>query len=254
MRLSHDQRLHLFRHGYVRVPGVAPRTMVDAALRRINNSLGERGMPPDQLPTFRARSFCPELCKDPAILDLYLRTPLEDLCVSAIGPLRPPTMGQIALRFPALDDPPRPPGPHIDGMYTPQNGVAAGTVENFAALACMLLSDLSGGGAGNFTVWPGSHLRLAAHFRAHGPESLLRGMPALDLGEPLALTGAAGDAVIAHYLLAHAVGPNVSPHVRYACFYRLHAVAHDGAGMWPMTDPWLGWRGMQDLVAAEPRT
>ena len=45
------------------------------------------------------------------------------------------------------------------------NGVAAGTIYHFTALAAVFLSDVDEPFAGNFTVWPGSHRALAALLR-----------------------------------------------------------------------------------------
>jgi hypothetical protein len=65
--------------------------------------------------------------------------------------------GQIALRFPSLQDPPKEPRPHIDGMYSPTNGVKKGTINSFTGLVGVLLSDLPDENRGNFTVWTGTH-------------------------------------------------------------------------------------------------
>ena len=43
-------------------------------------------------------------------------------------------------------------------MYTPDNGVPAGSVLSFTMLAGIVLSDVETGDAGNLVVWPGSHL------------------------------------------------------------------------------------------------
>ena len=155
--------------------------------------------------------------------------------------------GQIALRFPGLQDPHGEPRPHIDGMYSPTNGVEKGTIGSFTALLAVLLSDLPEPYAGNFTVWPGSHAQNAAFFREHGPESLLNGMPAVTMRDPVQITGRAGDAVLAHYLLAHGVAPNASPHVRYAIFFRLTHVDHERQKWESMVDPWLQWEGVKDV-------
>ena len=84
MELTHVQKLALFDRGYVKVPGVVPRVMVDAALRAINHSVGE-GMNVEEMVRFRAQSFCPELTKTPVITDLINRTPALELAESAVG-------------------------------------------------------------------------------------------------------------------------------------------------------------------------
>ena len=160
--LTDEQKRQFYQDGFITLPGIVPRERVDAALRAINASLGERGMRPDELPTLRARSYAPELQDAPAITGLLHETPLWGLAESAIGPgrIRPVGRGQIALRFPVTTEPAEP-RPHIDGMYSPTNGGPKGEIRNFTALVGVLLGDLPGVAAGSFAVWPGTH-RLSA--------------------------------------------------------------------------------------------
>lgn len=250
MELTHFQKLHFYEHGFVKVPGVVPRVMVDAALRAINHSVGE-GIPQEQLQTIRQRSYCPELQREPVITDLLKATPAWSLAESLIAPgkIRPVGAGQIALRFPSMQNPPPPPRPHLDGMHTPYNGVPEGTIQNFTMLVSVLLSELTAPYSGNFTVWPGTHHLYEQYFREQTPQSLLDGMPPIDLPEPLQLTGQPGDVTFVHYELAHCAAPNVSPHVRYAVFFRLTHVDHDAHKWEAMTDIWLEYEGMREIVA-----
>lgn len=251
MQLSHAQKQHFVTHGYVQVPGVVPRVMVDAALRAINHSIGE-GMHPDEMPRLRAQSYCPELRQQPVITDLLNATPALRLAESLIGAgqIAPVTSGQIALRFPSLIDPPPAPQPHLDGMHTPTNGVPAGEIYSFTMLLGVMLSDLDGPFAGNLAVWPGTHRIYESYFRSRGPQSLLQGMPEVELPEPVQLAGRAGDVVLCHYQLAHGVCANVSPHVRYAVYFRLHHVRHAEQKWDAMTDIWREWDGVRELVGA----
>lgn len=249
MELTEVQTRGMYEDGYVVLPGAIPRERVDAALHAINHSLGEQGLAPEKLTQYRSQSYCPELQGTAAISGLYNDTPLRAVAESLIGrgKVRPVRSGQVALRFPNTDVP-RAPGAHIDGMYSPTNGVQKGTIGNFTALAGVLLSDLPTGDAGNFSVWPGSHLLHEAYFRRHGPQALLEGMPKVDMPEPRQITGRAGDAVICHYLLGHGVAGNASPHTRYAIFFRLTHTEHDGMKWESMTDAWLEWEGMKGFA------
>ena len=67
MELSEAQKQELWEKGFVKLPGIVPRELVDAALRAINASLGTEGIDPAKLTTFRAQSYCPELTKSPLI-------------------------------------------------------------------------------------------------------------------------------------------------------------------------------------------
>jgi hypothetical protein len=145
---------------------------------------------------------------------------------------------------------PRDPFPHIDGMPGPLNGVTPNTVYHFTALAAVFLSDAELPFAGNFTVWPGTHRALARRFAERGTGELLAGFPPIDMPAPRQLTVRAGDALLAHYLLAHGAAPNVGPHVRYAVFFRLFHRDHDRESTLPMTDPWREWEGLTQAARA----
>lgn len=247
MKLTFEQKKEFLKNGYIKIPGVVPKVMIDKALQAINHSVGE-GMNVSDLPILRSLSYCPELVNSQVITDLYNKTPISDLAESVIGEgqIKPITGGQIALRFPSMQDPPRNPSPHLDGMYSSLNGVKEGTIDNFTALVGIFLSDTPEPYSGNFTVWPGTHHIYEQYFREHGPESLLKGMPPVDMPEPVQITGKAGDVVLVHYQIAHGAAPNVSPHTRYACFYRLTRVDHELFP--PMTNIWMDWPGIRDII------
>ena len=84
MQLTYAQKLEFYRKGYVRIPGVVPVVMVDAAVKAINHSFGN-GIDPEKMITFQAQSFCPELRQASEIIDLYNWTPVRPLAESMIG-------------------------------------------------------------------------------------------------------------------------------------------------------------------------
>lgn len=251
MALTEEQKRQFYEDGYVRLEGAVPRATVDAALRAINASLGSEGMDPEQLPTYRSRSYAPELRGAAEITDLLTRGaawPAADDAIGA-GSVGPATSGQIALRFPTMD-PPAEPRPHLDGMYSPLNGVPKGKILNFTALVGVFLSDVPAEYAGNLTVWPGTHRLYEEYFRERGPQALLEGMPDVPLPDPVQVTARAGDAVLAHYQLAHGIAGNASPHIRYAVFFRLFHVDHESVHWKCMTDIWREWAGMRGVAEA----
>lgn len=245
MQLTHTQKQSIIDQGYVHIPGVVPQVMVDKALHAINHSIGE-GMDSADMQTMRSRSYCTELQKEPVILDLLYKTPAWSLAESAIGEgkIKATSAGQIALRFPSLVDPPPTPSPHLDGMHSPHNGVPKGEIRNFTMLVGIALSDVTTSYAGNFTVWPRTHALFQDYFREHGPDSLLNGMPDVELPEPKQLLAKAGDVMLVHYEVAHSAAINVSPHTRYAIYFRLKHVDHDERKWETMTDIWLDWEGL----------
>jgi hypothetical protein len=247
--LDDQQRQQIYDDGYTLVRGAVPPEKVTAALRAINASLGERGIDPQQLTTFRSQTYCPEITGSEAIVSLLVDTPLWSMAESVIGEgtLQPVTHGQIALRFPTTGSATEI-HPHIDGMYTPHNGVKKGTIANFTALVGVYLSDTPTADAGNFTVWPGTHRMYADYFAEAGPTALLEGMPPIQLPEPLQITPNAGDAVISHYQIGHGIASNVSGNIRYAVYFRLTREGHSDISLHVMTDLWREWDGMGDLA------
>lgn len=255
MQLSVLEKQAMYQHGFIKIPGVIPQVMVDAALRAINHSVGE-GMKAEDMAVMRARSYCTELQSESVITDLFNRTPIVQMAESLIGVgnVKPARGGQIALRFPGLQDPPRTPAPHIDGMYSPTNGVPKGTIQNFTMLVGVYLSSAPSDNAGNLAVWPGTHHAFEQHFQTHGAQTLLDGLPQVKMPDPYQVPVEPGDVVLAHYQLAHGTAPNVSPHVRYAIYFRVTHPAHDRAD-WqaPMKDIWMHWPGMTEIVAQARR-
>lgn len=248
MQLTEAQKQKFFEHGVLKLPGIVSQELVRCARRAVNANLGENGMHPDDLPRLRAQSYCPGLSGERVITDLYNASPLRDIAEQMIGAgqIKPVNGGQIALRFPRPVDPPELVfRPHLDGMYSPTNGVKEGTIGNFTALVGVYLSDVPEPNSGNFTTWNGTHRLYEEYFREHGPQSLLNGMPPVELPEPEQFMGQAGDAALVHYQIAHGIAPNIASDTRYAVFFRLSHVEHDQNHWSCMTDIWQEWAGMR---------
>lgn len=249
MQLTYQQKKEILENGFVKIPGVVPEVMVNEARRAINHSIGE-GMNVEDMPVLRQRSYCPELTNTAIIANLVNKTPALQLAESVIGEgmIQPVSGGQIALRFPSLMDPPKPAGHHLDGLPSEHNGVPKNTYGNFTMLLGVILSDVPQPNSGNFTVWPGSHLIYEKHFKEYGPDVLLGGMPKVDLPEPVQITGKAGDIVLCHYQVAHASNVNISPNVRYACYYRLNHLDHKSHWKETYSNIWMEWPGIRELL------
>jgi len=253
--LTTEQKLEIIDTGFTLLHDVVPADKVAAALRVINAALGANGADPARLPIYRSQSWVPEVTGDPAILGLLTETPLWSLAESAIGEgtIEPVDYGQIAMRFPSME-PAGTPHAHIDGMYTPTNGVPEGQIMNFTALVGVYLSDVPTPHAGNFVVWPGTHRLYADYFTREGAEALLDGMPPIDIGEPVQTTPKAGDAVLSHYQIGHGIASNVSPNIRYAIYFRLKRTGRDEIRTEVMTDLWREWDGLRELVGSSTST
>ena len=260
LTLTYQQKRDFHEQGFLHLPGLVSQPMVDEALRRINHHLGAHGMHPDELVTMRAQTYCRDIRTSDAIVGLLTQTPAHALAASLVGgveQLPQPTSGQIALRFPSpepTDQPRRKAGLHLDGMYSPHNGVTKGDIHSFTMLASVALSATPHPYCGNFTVSPGSHHIYEAYFQEHRPDALLHGMPDVEIAPPVQLITQPGDVVLVHYQVAHSAAPNHSPHVRYACFYRLSVADHADHKREAMTDIWREWPAIRDVIAADDAT
>lgn len=240
MSISYAKKRQIYEDGYTVVPGVVPPFMIERALKHINSSIGD---------SEKLR----KLSTDPLITGLFNDTPARTLVESLVGDdYHPIRNAQIALRFPLLDDPAPKLAPHLDGMLQIKNGI----VQNFTALVGILLSDLPVENGGNFNTFPGSHRKYEQYFKEHGPDVLLteesfgtiHHSPNVPLGNPVPVTGKAGDIILCHYQLIHSVGPNVWHNIRYACFFRIDHIERSRDWRAPLTNIWMHWPGMKDIL------
>ncbi len=252
--LTRKQKIHFYENGYISIPGVVPRLMVDAARQSINHSIGAVGMHQGDLERFRAQSYCNEIREAPEIVGLFNRTPVHQIAESLMGAgnVQSPKSAQIALRFPApLQTDPKEPGGHLDGLGSGTNGMAKGIYRRgFTALAVVYLADVPEPYSGNFTVWPRSHRFFAEYFKKEGHEILENGMPRTKLPEgPKQITGKAGDVVLTHHQIVHSAAPNAAADIRYAVIFRLRHIDCEQNGYDAYTDIWREWPGIQEVIA-----
>lgn len=249
MQLTPSQKTELHDNGFLLLPGAVAPELVNRALQTINYKLGE-GISPENLAIYKAQSFFPEMQGEKIITDLFNASSVRPTLQALLGENNVPetTGGQLALRFPREPGTePKPAGPHIDGIYSPNNGVPKGSLRSFTALVGVFLTDINADYAGNLSVWPGSHRKMEAYFRENGIDALLNEgrTPTLDYGEPLQIQAKAGDAIIAHYQLLHGVTMNIAPMPRFATFFRVTHPLHRENRMKCLTNLWLEWPGAQ---------
>lgn len=253
MPLTEAQKAQFVRDGYLKFENAVPADLIRRARRAINHSLGQ-GIDPEQLPTFRAQSYAPELQESQIITDLLHESDAWRAAVELIGEQQTELRrkrGQIALRFPkAIGDDSTTFGCHVDGFHTPTNGVPKGEVHSFTALVGIYVDDVPEANSGNFTVWPGTHRMFGQWCKQNDPAELNAHMKSFDLPDPVQVTGQAGDAFLAHYQLAHGIAPNLSPNIRYACFFRLQRPNRPNYHPDAMRDIWLEWDGIDAGRAA----
>ena len=251
--LSKAQKRQFVEDGYLKIPGVVPKVLVDAALRAVNHSIGVIGQGGEDLTNNRGAFFCSELLDAPVILDLFNKSPIIEIAESLMGEgnVQPVVRAKPYPRFPLPlgEDAPEPRG-HMDGIGNGTNGTARGEYKRgFTAFAVIYLADVMEPNCGNFTVWPKSHRAIEAHFQNVGHQVLAQGMPQLDWPEPpIMLTAHAGDLILAHHQIFHTGGPNASPNVRHAVIARLQHKDVDAIGYDAYTDIWREWPGVRDVL------
>jgi Phytanoyl-CoA dioxygenase (PhyH) len=242
--LSRGQVEEFAERGFLVLPGVVPRELVQDAGRAIDQLIA-REPPGDDVRGpynyFAEAAQAPELA---ALLTGSRAFGLAEALTGA-GTLVAPWQVQVALNIPPF--PHRPGMHHIDGFPPGPDG-RPGT---FTMLAGVLMSGQRGPDAGNLWVWPGTHLTHAAYFREHGPDAFFAagGYPPIELPGPEQVTGEPGDLLLAHYLLGHNIGGNTSPAVRRAVYYRIKRAGHDRRWREFLADPWLDYDGVRALGA-----
>jgi Phytanoyl-CoA dioxygenase (PhyH) len=243
--LSRGQVGEFAERGFLLLPGVVPREVVDAAGRAIDELV--EGEPPGA-EVRGPYNYFRSAAEAPDVAALLLGSPAFGLAEGLTGPgtLVAPWQVQVALNIPPY--PHRPGMHHIDGFPPGPDG-RPGT---FTMLAGVLMSDQRGPDAGNLWVWPGTHLAHAGYFRAHGPDAFFAagGYPPIRRPEPEQVTGEPGDLLLAHYLLGHNIGGNTSAAVRRAVYYRIKRAGHDPRWREFLTDPWLDYDQVRTLAAS----
>jgi Phytanoyl-CoA dioxygenase (PhyH) len=241
--ISAEQSERLRQDGWALFPGAVSGDLVKLAIDAIKADCAHNYDPARQR-EYDNISFCPDLRDRPPISELLTHSTARTLLDRVLGwneiEFSP---GQIAIRQAHNADKPYPPVPHIDGTGTGANGRTAGSpISNFTALLGMFLTKVDAEFAGNFTVWPGSHHRLEAHFRNRGPQAMHEGMPQIDLGQPTQLFANPGDVVLCHYQLAHTAAVNLSDNDRIAIYFRVWLKGIEERRWQLLTNIWDGWK------------
>ncbi|MGI4830159.1 MAG: phytanoyl-CoA dioxygenase family protein [Janthinobacterium lividum] len=247
------------RDGFFHLPRVVNAHTISAARLQIDRNL-EECYDPRRKVEYEYQSFCPDLLGTTPIENLALDPGVREKLAELLEPEEMACdNGQIAIRRARNADQPQLPVPHIDGIPTADNGMSGDELQPFTLLVGIFLSEVRSTFAGNFTVWPGSHLKLEQYFNTRGRRALREGMPRIPFGQPQQLLCKPGDAVLCHYSLAHAAAVNISDFDRYAVFFRwTHQALNPDqspdfreAGWKHVTNIWTDWKIRPDRLAAE---
>jgi len=110
---------------------------------------------------------------------------------------------------------------HLDGYYTPTNGVPEGTVGRFQVGASFYLNNVVHKGGG-FTIWPGTHLQAAEYFKTHSLLSFKGGdaNKTFTMPEPVEIIGGPGTVCFWHGQMMHTGAKNSAEEIRMALITR----------------------------------
>jgi len=223
-----------------------PRPLVDAARLEVESLVAREPPPAGHLGPY---SYFLDAARQAPLCVLLLSGPALLAAESLIDPAKfaPPEQVQISLNIPPFDH--LPGGPHVDGLMPPEPDGRPGT---FTLLAGIFLTDQAAGGMGNLWVWPGSHRSAARYFREHGTDALLSSVPypPVELSEPRQVLGRAGDLLLAHYLLGHNIGGNVSAVRREVVYFRLRREGHRSRWREFVRDPWFEFGPVREVVSS----
>ena len=134
---------------------------------------------------------------------------------------------------------------HLDGYYTPTNGVPEGTVGLFHVGTTIYVEDIKPQGGG-FTLWPGVHRQAAEYFKTHSFLSIQGGTSreVFDLPEPLEVTGPAGTVCFWHGQMVHSGSRNCARNIRMALIARLSRKDLNDIRFETPDDMWQYWEGI----------
>jgi len=182
------------------------------------------------------------------ILDTLYASPVYGMAEQLVGEgllTRPSSFGP-KLNFPTQETEWSVGGGHLDGYYTPTNGVPEGTVGRFFVGVTLYLSHQHPEGGG-FTIWPGTHLQAAEYFKTHSMLKPVGGnvKDVFDMPEPVEITGPPGTVCFWHGSLVHAASKNCRPEIRMCMITRLSRLDQDDFLFEFPADPWEYWPALR---------
>lgn len=245
MALTREDKLSFKENGYVVLYDMLSEEQIEAGLETIWQHLNvDRNDPSTWI---GGGPRIPECGEDPALVNTLYGSPIYEAAESLAGKgkLTRPTLLGPMLNFPSGETEWSAPGGHLDGYYTPTNGVPEDTVGRFHLGVTIYLSDQQPRGGG-FTVWPGTHTQSSEHFRTHSMLDVKGGNVSdiYNMPPPAEITGPRGTACLWHGGLVHSASKNCRDTIRFCLITRLrHADNDDILFEWP-DDPWTYWDGI----------
>ena len=246
MLLKDDQKAFFKENGYLVLNDTLTDDQVESGVEAIWPHIdADRNDPSTWI---GAGPISPKCGDDPALLATLYESPVYEAAESLVGKgklTRPGSFGP-KLNFPTGETRwSAPGGGHLDGYYTPTNGVPEGTVGRFYVGVTMYLSHQHPTGGG-FTVWPGTHLQAAQYFKTHAMLKPKGGnvRDLYDMPEPVEITGPPGTVCLWHGSLVHSASKNYRPDIRFCMITRLNRIDNSDILFEFPDDTWTYWEGI----------
>jgi hypothetical protein len=138
---------------------------------------------------------------------------------------------------------------HLDGYYTPTNGVPEGTVGYMTINVTIYVEHIEHRG-GCFTVFPGTHRMAHEYFKTHSLLSVQGGSSHRiwsdeEMPQALEFEGAPGDVCFWHGQMVHTGSKNVNQNIRMALIGRFSRKDSNEIRFETPDDMWAHWEGIE---------
>lgn len=242
--LSDDDKRAFIRDGYLHLHGAISEELVQAALKVIDEAHenGQYTMR-DKKGEVDVPNFDNEIAKHPDIGKILDRSGVIEACEDLIGKglVEYARRAQIAFRPQdtvamkqglTITDVTPPHHYHIDGGTASLSKTA--TPFTLLVGVCLSPGQAVDELRGQFTAWPGSHVKLHEVVRERWEKGLIDGASVFggrdskpDIGPSKRLLTKPGDVILAHQRLGHSGGINVHPKTRKNLYFRIHHKNHE---------------------------
>lgn len=204
---------------------ILPETLASSQTAKAIECLDANQSWPDQSERDRDRGWRTRKVENTEILDLLTEKIKKCIETGFDKKLRGVGTAQHAQ---VMAQPPKNPtyNPHVDGAKDPNK-----PVHEYGLQVGVLLTNLTQENAGNFTVWPGSHVTVRNRLDGkHGKHLGQAVQGCWELGKPQGtqIKGCVGTIIINHHLLVHGTAPNYAGIKRDMIFFRLAPEDLDG--------------------------
>lgn len=241
MHLSELEQDGFRRHGMFIRRRAVPAELIEPA-RQLVEDWYLNHFDPHRTTEYTQKTFAPELGEHPALLALLAASPALDLAESLLGRIAPVTCAQIQIRIPETHLSTAQPikSMHVDGVSCPHLDPAE--LRTFSLLVGVPLSEIADPAGGALHYLPGGHLTMAQWFADQWSLGITEQVPpAIDAHSGTPFLGQAGDVLLMHHLVPHAVGPNHTATPRIMVYFRLSHPDHASRRLHALRSPWLDY-------------